>query len=851
LTLIQDIRFGLRTLAGARGFTAVAVLSLALGIGVATSAFSELNGFVLRDVPGVARPDELVTVEPPTSYPNYQRYRERSDLFSATLAYAAPVPLGVFVGGRTERTWGHLVTASYFSTLGVRPSLGRLFGPEEDQPGRAPTVVVSYRYWQDHLSSDRSIVGKALRINGQPCTVIGVGPDGFQGASPLVYIADLWLPASVDASVAPELADHALDRHDAMIFHFEGRMQPGVTAARVEAELDAVARQLEQQYGDPDRQQKGRRVKALPGGKLVPVPKEDLPFLTGFFVVLGGIILLIACSNVANMTLARAAERRREIAIRLALGSGRFRLMRQLLTESMLVAAGAGVLGFLFASWIMRLASRESAWRAFAMPLTLHLEPDGRVLLFTLLLTAFTGLAFGLAPALQATRTDLTPALKEGGNVRLPRFRRLSVRNLLVMSQVAGSLALLLITGFLVIGHQRMTGLDVGFDAQRLYVISLDPVRDGYSPSQAADFFHKLLDRARRLPSVTAASLTDTVPMSMVGKPGAQFLVDGEGGAKVFHGGQRYVVGKDFFDTLGIPILAGRGFRQEDETNGSAAAIVSEKMARECWKGQDPLGKRIEIGSDDVPTFSFGGVGIKARARVAGMRRTLQVVGVARNIRIGLNTKPDDSPNVLYVPLDPAAYARPGLHGLTLLVRAAPGPRGENGIDALGAVRRDIAAMDEKLTPFNARSMPDQIDEMMFPVKVALYTYGFIGVFGLILAAVGLAGVTAYSVTQRRREIGIRVALGAQNRDVMGLVMKESAVMITIGTVIGLLGAQAGIRMLGAFLSIIARTAGTPMRDPFLLVGAPLLLALLGLLSCYVPARRSTRVDPVVTLRQE
>ena len=417
----------------------------------------------------------------------------------------------------------------------MRPSLGRLFGPEEDQPGRAPTVVVSYSFWQNHLGSDRSIVGKALRINGQPCTVIGVGPDGFQGASPLVYLADLWLPASVDASVAPELADHAIERHDAPIFHFVGRMQPGVTVARVEAELDAVARQLEQQYGDPDRKQQGRRVKALPGGKLMPVPKEDLPFLTSFFVVLGGIILLIASSNVANMMLARAAERRREIAIRLALGLGP-------LPPHAAVADGkhAGGRGRGRARLPVRLLDHAAGLAGedvFPMPLTLHLEPDGRVLLFTLLLTAFTGLAFGLAPALQATRTDLTPALKEGGNVRLPRFRRLSLRNVLVMSQVAGSLALLLITGFLVIGHQRMTGLEVGFDAQRLYMVSLDPVRDGYPASQAADFFHKLLDRAKGLPSVTAATLTDTVPMSMIGKPGAQFLVDGEGGDKIFHCG--------------------------------------------------------------------------------------------------------------------------------------------------------------------------------------------------------------------------------------------------------------------------------------------------------------------------
>ena len=430
--------------------------------------------------------------------------------------------------------------------------------------------------------------------------------------------------------------------------------------------------------------------------------------------------------------------------------------------------------------------------------------------------------------------------------MQLRRFRRLSLRNLLVMSQVAGSLALLLITGFLVIGHQRISGGNVGFDAQRLYLLSLDPVRDGYTPDRAADFFQKLLDRAKGLPSITAAALTDTVPVSMIGKPGAQFLVDGPDGAKVFHWGQRYIVGRDFFDTLGIPILSGRGFRKQDEANGSTAAIVSEKMALECWPGENPLGRTMEIGADDVPTFAIsGGSAEKNRARVAGTRRTLQVVGVAKNIREGLKVVAADSPGAIYVPLGPADYARPGLHGLTLMVRAAP------GVDALAAVRREISAMDEKLTPFDARSMPEQIDEIMFPVKVALYTYGFIGVFGLILAAVGLAGVTAYSVTQRRREIGIRVALGAQSRDVLNLVMKESAVLIGIGAVIGLAGARAGIRLLSAALAQIAQTAGTTTSDPYLLAGAPLLLGILGLLSCYVPARRSTRVDPVIALRQE
>jgi len=841
--LWQNMRYGLRMLADAPGFTAVALLSLTLGIGVATSAFSELNGLVLRDVPGVAKASELVALRAPSSYPNYRRYRERSDLFASTLAYLAPVPFGVMFGGRTERIWGHLVTPSYFSTLGVRPALGRVFEPGHEQRSQAPTVVVSYRLWQNQLGSDPSAIGKALRINGHPCTIIGVGPKDFLGASPMVYVADLWMPIWVDARVAPELADDVLERRDLTRFHVIGRLRPGVSEARAEAALDAVARQLEREYGDPDRDQKGRRVALGAGGKMLPIRKQDLPFLTGLFTVLGGMILLIASFNVANMLLARAAERRREIAVRLALGAGRGRLIRQLLTESLLVAAGAGVLGFLMAVWVMRLASQIQL--PYPMPLTFNLEPDGRVLLFTLALTVFTGLAFGLVPALQATRTDLTPALKEGGNVRLRRYRRLSLRNLLVVSQVAASLALLLITGFLVLGHHRMAGIEVGFEARNLYMISLDPVRDGFSGQQTTAFFQKLLDRVKALPSITAASLADSAPMAMIGKPGATFSIAGPGGSRVLHGARKHVVGRDYFETIGIPILLGRGFRREDEADGAMAVIVSEKLAQECWKGEDPLGRRIEVGEAEVARFDVAGSSLRLRARIAGKPQVLEVVGVAKNVRDGLNMVAADAPAVMYLPLRRADYARPSLQGVTLMVRAAP------GVDAIGALRRELSAMDDKLTPFNPRSMPEQIEQMMFPIRAALWTYGFIGIFGLILASVGLAGVTAYSVTQRFREIGIRIALGARSADVLGLVMKEGAVLVMVGTLIGFAGAWTGMRLLSAIMSQIARTAGTSASDPALLVGAPLLLAGLALAACYVPARRSLRIDPVVALRQE
>jgi predicted permease len=618
--------------------------------------------------------------------------------------------------------------------------------------------------------------------------------------------------------------------------------------ARAEQELDAVARQIEVEYADPDRDQKGRRITLLPGGKLLPIRQRDLPLFTTFFIVLGGMILLIASSNVANMMLARSADRRREIAVRLALGAGRWRLMRQLLTESMLVAVASGVLGFLMAMVLMHFASQEKL--PFPMPLKFRLEPDGRVLLFTLGLTAFTGLAFGFIPAWRATRTDLTPALKEGGNVQLRRGRRLSLRNALVLSQVAGSLALLLLTGFLVIGHQRMTGVEVGFDARRLSLISLDPVRDGYSPAQTTAFFEKLLDRVKLLPSVASASLADSVPMEMIGRPGVRFSVPGAPGTKAVFGARRFFVGRDFFDTIGIPVVLGRGFRKDDEVNGAHAAIVSQKLAQDCWKGQDPLGRRIEIGEEDLPAFIVAGASPGRSPRVSGKTEVFEVVGVAKTVREGLDMAAKDAPAVIYLPLRPEEFARPARNGLTLMVRATP-VRATGGVDALGAVRREISTMDSHITPFNGRSMSEQIDQLMFPVKVALYTYGCIGIFGLILASVGLAGVTAYSVTQRRREIGIRVALGAQRGDVLGLVMKEGAVLVVIGTAAGLAAAWAAIRLMSSLMSQIARTAGTSTSDPWLLVGAPALLATLAMAACYVPARRSMDVDPAVTLRQE
>ncbi|MGD0302853.1 MAG: ABC transporter permease [Bryobacteraceae bacterium] len=830
--LRQDIRHGLRVLAGSPGFTAVALISLTLGIAIATSAYSEMNGMILRDLPAVPNPDSLVALQLPASYPSYKRYRELTGVFSSTLAYLAPVPFGVSINGHTERTWGHLVTPSYFSTLGVRPALGRVFDSTQDQ---SPAVVVSYRFWQNHLASDPSIIGKTLHINGQhPVVVIGVGPKDFLGASPVLFVADLWMPLSTDARIAPELAGNALERHDLNMFQMVGRLNPGITVDRAEAELNAVADQLARaEEFQADRRDQSRRVMLLSAGKMLPIRKQDLPFFKEFLMVMAGLVVLIACSNVANMMLARAAGRRREIAVRLALGASRARLMRQLMTESMLVAAAAGVLGFIVSVWLMRWASQMRM--PLPIPVSFDMNPDARVLIFTLALTVFTGLVFGLAPALETTRTDLGPALKQGGNIQLRRHRRWSLRNGLVLCQMAASLMLLLITGYMGLGIQSSLGFQQGFNPRNLYLVALDPIRDGYSGAQATAFFEKLLDRVRRLPAVTAASLTDTVPVAMSGNAGVTVSMAGKSTGDAL----RHIVGEGYFETAGIPILLGREFRRQDTTD---CVIVSQEFVRRYGNGRDVLGQSVEIGNGEVaPALGALPGTFDLRPELLGReRRTYEIVGVARDLAEDFVAQKKHP--VIYFPLRAADFARPSLRGVTLMVRAVP------GVDAIGAVRREIATMDPSLTPFDARSIQEQIDEFMSPLRAACWSYGLIGAFGLILASIGLAGVTAYAVSQRGREIGIRVALGAQKSDVLTLVMTEGVVLVTVGTVVGLAAAWAGIRVLSGLFFTVASVESS---DPLLLIGAPLLLASLALLACYLPARKSMHVDPAVALRQE
>ena len=839
----KDLKHAVRTLAKSPGFTAVALVSLSLGACIATCALSEMNGMVWRDVPAVTRPNELVQVLTAVSYPDYERYCDQTGSFASTMAWLAPTPLTVTINGRGERFWGHLVTPSYFPTLGVHPILGSFF-PPQDQPGGTPSVVVSYNFWQQQLRADRAVIGQTLRVNGEAATLIGVAPPGFLGASPALYTADLWIPLAEGARLAPELARNALEQHGRAILRFTGRLKPGVPLERAQAALDIVARKIEQDYADPNRGKPGRRIELLEAGKLFEFRKQDKPFFTSFFVLLASLMVFIPCTNIANMMLARATNRRREIAVRLALGASRGRLIRHLLAESLIVATMAGAIGFAGSVWLMNGMSQLRM--PFAAPIHYDFHPDWRVLLLALGLITITGFAFGLMPALQATRTDILPALKEGGNVMVRRNRRFNARNLLVVSQIAGTLMLLTLIGFASFGIQTTMGVQQGFDPRNLYLVALDPIRDGFTGTQSQELLERLLDRVKAMPSVTSATLTESVPVAIAEPPVR--ILNPSGDSRVLLSVRRHVVGRDYFETTGIPILRGRAFRREDETGGAARVVVSQALATEFWPGLDPLGHTIQISDLLERPSTNGGGGFPALVTeqpgaIAAGVRTFEVIGVARDVSDGLTVQKPRP--LVYFPLSPADYRQPTLSGITLIVRAAPGS------DVLTSVRREIAAIDQRLTPFDAMSMGEHIERFMEPLHVASYSYNAIWIFGLVLAAVGLAGVTAYSVTQRRHEIGIRVALGAGKRNVLGLVMREGVILIAIGMGLGLIAAAAVTRMMAAMNATAGQVTATSTSNPVVLVGAPLLLTVLTLVSCYVPARRSLRIDPMTALREE
>jgi len=800
----QDLIYALRVLAKSPGVAVAAVLSLGLGIGVPAVGFSEINALLLRDMPGAKDPKQLLATEHSTSYVHFERYHDHRELFSGVTAYIGSLPFKF----EHERVFGHLVSPEYFEVIGFHLA--------------ADGVVISERFWREHLNSAPDAVGRSVRLNGHLVTISGVAPKDFLGATP-VAPADIFVPISMQAELVPELGNNALRRSDLKVFSVLMRLQPGATAKSANAAADTIARQLDGEGFEADRK-KGQQVRLLPGGGAMPRPPELLPIIFGFMGTLMALILGISCTNLANLLLAKAAARRKEIAIRLAVGASRFRLIRQLLTESVLLALGGGVAGFLFAWWLTSAATTMYHKFPTPMPIDLDVRPDWTVFAFTFALAVIAGVGFGLAPALAATKTDFGPALKEGAVTQLRGYRRFGLRNLLMVYQVSGSLMLLIITGFIVLGFSNISKSIALFDSANLYLLSIDPVRDGYSPNQTAQLFEKLRERLQGIPAVESVAFTDVPPGNVFAMGTTVFTVPAAGSepAKIVKSVKRDVAGANYFRTLRVKVTAGREFSARDEEGASIAvqpAILSEVAAAAMFGSADPIGRRVVNEND-----------------------SFEVVGVVPNIQgETMGVKP---PPAVFVPLTKGAYTKPPSGGMTLMVRAAA-----PGGDAINEIRHEISGIDPNLSVFNVRTMNEYLDQGNTLMRWTSMVYGGFGIFGLILASVGLAGVTAYSVAQRRQEIGIRMALGARPGQVLRLVMKEGATLVMVGSVVGFLGAWAIGRLLSALSPEMAEALSA--KQPLLMIGAPVLLAALAMLACYFPARRSTGIDPVRALRQE
>ncbi|MBI4624443.1 MAG: ABC transporter permease [Verrucomicrobia bacterium] len=817
--VLRDARYGVRMLARSPGFTLAATACLGLGVGLATSSFTQFQASIFKYTPGVRAPESLVSFQAPVSFPDFEEYRDHSEQFESVAAFLAPVPFVLTPRDRPpERIWGHIVTPNYFRILGVEAAAGRLLGPEEERPG-STVAVISHRLWTSRFGASRELVGNTVRINGQPVTIAGVAGREFVGTMPMLAVADVWIATTAPARVAPELGGDVLRNHGVKMFQVVGRLKPGTAAAGAEAALDAMARRLEEVQRDPDRHRAGRRVTLLPGGRVYPIREQDLPVVAAFPVVMIGLVLMIACVNVATMLVARSAVRHKEIAIRLSLGASRARLVRQLLTESMLLAASGGAAAVLFVYGHHAILERFVT----ILPSQMQYEwtVDWRAFVVAFAIAGVSALLFGLAPALQATRVEIAPALKSGSTFVLRRHRWFSLRNVLVVQQMTASLTLLLLTAFVVLGFQRSKGIDLGFEPGNLFLLSVDPVRDGYTPQQAERFFSSLPEHVRRMPGVRKVALTQTSPFGLnAGEAIMATQTEFAGGPKLLQSLHRERVGAGFFETLGVPVLAGRTFRESDQGGNARLAVINQTMAKGTWPGRTALGQTIELDG-----------------------ATHEVIGVVGDIRSGFAL--ERSRPTVYLPAVPGGYAAPSAQGVTVLVRA------ERGIDIPLLVRREIGILLPDVTVFNVSSMTEQVERMAAIFRMASAIYGGIGLFGLVLAAVGLTGVTAYAVARRTHEIGIRRALGAQNADIMRLVLREGVALIAIGSVLGMAAAFAAVRLLASTLSAMAEITHSSIRDPRVLVGAPLLLIGLAFLACYLPARRSLRIDPVEALRAE
>jgi predicted permease len=820
----QDLRYAVRRLLAAPGFLTIGVLSLALSIGV-SSLFLLQVAAMTKPAPGVGGPQALVAPENLVSYPYFEAYRAEEGFFSATAAFLGPTPFTVGVGNaeaKNARVFGHVVSLDYFSKLRVTPSAGRFFDHNADGPDSQPTVVVSDRFWRTRLDANPDAIGSTLRINGSSLTVIGIGPAGFEGAFPF-SLAQLFIPISVGPAIVPELGRDLLHDPDATRFRALLRLADGVTAPRAQAALQVITKNLDEQKAEADRPREERTLNLMNAGITVPLPRQMRKLLWGLNGLMMAMILGIACANLAVLVLARGDERSKEIAIRLSVGASRYRIVRQLLTES-LVLSMIGGLAVLIVVRLLVSATRSLQPSSEMAQEVAGYQFDWTTALIVLSVAVLAGLSFGLVPALSSTRGDLAAALKQGVANRLRGYRRFGLRNQLIVFQAAGSLMLLLVTGFVVVGYQQVYRVDPCFDTDELYVFALDPARDGYSVDQSARLLEELPSRLNQRPEVVSVALSLDVPFSQpVVVPNNHVTVREDSGENVLHDVFRQRIGEGYFSVLAVPLIHGREFDVRDQLLDEALdtpVVLNQTAAELLFSGEDPIGQ--SFSEDD---------------------RTHVVIGIAKDLKSGLMMA-TPTPTV-FAPLTPKDFHSGAAGGATVILR------GLAGASATEAAAAEIEAFDAGLSVFDVRTFDHDVDQFNTLIKYSSMMNGGIAVFGTILSVIGLFAVTLHAVARRRKEIGIRLALGARRDQILRLVAREGIGLVLVGGTIGFAGAYAMARAFSSVVSRLAEIFAVGAGDPLFVVGVPLAWAALALVACYLPARRAMSIDRAAKLKAE
>jgi predicted permease len=819
-TFVSDLRYGLRLLLRSPVFTGVATLSLALGIGANTTVFSLVNAVLLSPLP-VHEPSRLVSLFTTdkanrggffdfmnTSRPNFLDYREENEVFDGLVAFMG-VGLSVTGGqGEPEHIFGGMVSGDYFQALGVKPALGRAFLPEEDRtPGAHLVAILSHGLWQRRFGGDPALAGGTVTLNGQPFTIVGVAPAGFRGTF-AIGGPDVWVPVMTHPQLLRGFQAEVFDDRRGLLWNVVGRLKPGVTLDQAEANVVTIATQLEQEYPAPNG---GRSARLLPLSQATidPALRGNVVTASVVLTIVVALVLLIACANIANLLLARAAAREREVAVRVSLGAGRGHLLRQFLTESVLLAGLGGAAGLLVAFW-----AQHALWTlrpAFLQANAIDLSPDWRVLAFTLGVSVATGVSFGLAPAAHASRPGLVNGLKERTGQGGASLRGLSLRNALVVGQVALSVVALVASGLFLRSLSHAQRIDPGFETARLAVLSVNLESQGYNEARGLEFLRVARERAAEVPGVEAVTVGTNVPL---GPGGFARTVFPEGVDATDRRNGRFaqinVVVPGYFAAMRIPLVRGRDFTEADASGSPAVVVINETMARQFWPDREAVGQRF---------------------RFFGLPNLVEVVGVARDIKynfLGENPQP-----FVYQPLRQAWGG-----GVTLHVRSAGDPA-----LVLGPVRQEIQHLDRHLPITNVFAMRDVLAQSLWAPRMTALLLGVFAALSLVLAIVGLYGLLAYEVTQRTREVGIRLALGAERREVVGLVIRHAMTLTATGIALGIGLAFVLSRYAASLLYDVSPT------DAVTYVAIPLLLAAAALSASYLPARQAARVDPVIALR--